>query len=66
VFTAANFLNDGIRHLCRLQAVHHQPNDARAPTGSVPLQLDEQEGVPGEKRELTLVLATSAHASPGA
>jgi hypothetical protein len=64
VLTAANFLNDGLRHLCRLQAVHHQANDARAPTGSVPLQLDEQEGVPGEKRALILLLATSAHGTP--
>jgi hypothetical protein len=60
---ATDILDYGVGHLCRLQPVHHQADDAGTPAGGVPLQLDRDEGVPGEQRNFA-VLATAADGPP--
>jgi len=55
--------NDGVGDLGWMKAIHHQADHARTPTGGVPLQPNEQEGVTGEKRRLALPL-TPAPSSP--
>ena len=42
-----------------VEPVHHEADHARTPTGGVPLQPNEQEGVTGEKGDLALLPATA-------
>src|SRR5262249_54698278 len=53
-----NFGNDGVRDTRRLRAVHHQANDARPPARALPLHLNENERIGGEKQRRLDYLAT--------
>src|SRR6266540_2531572 len=51
---ATDFLDYGTGHLCRLQPVHHEADDAGAPAGGVPLELDLDKRIGGEQGYLAL------------
>ena len=42
--------DDLVRHMRRSATVHNQPERPRCPMGSVPLQLNHDEGIAREKR----------------
>src|SRR5262245_34254892 len=56
--TLADVIDNGIRNARRRRAVHHQADNARRPAGRVPLHLNEDERVGGEKQWRLDYLAT--------
>jgi hypothetical protein len=56
-FPRSNRGNDGLGNARWLQPVEHDADDARGPTGGVPLQLDRNKAVPGKQRRADLDLA---------
>src|SRR6516164_3689660 len=54
MLTAPYLFDDGVGNLGRMEAVHHEADNARTPSRRVPLQTHEQEGISRKKRKLTL------------